>query len=104
MILSDEKLAVLAFVQAHQPVLREQVAAHLGCKQDTAAQHLRKLRVQGRLQKRRINEHVWVWVIAGAPPPPKLAVRPLVQHKLKAHEQAASVWAYAARCAQEAKR
>jgi hypothetical protein len=45
-----------------------------------------------------------VWVIAGAPPPPKMAVRPLVQHKLKAHEQAASVWAYAARCAQEAKR
>jgi len=103
MKLSDEKLAVLAFVQAHQPVLREQVAAHLGCKQDTAAQHLRKLRVQGRLQKRRINEHVWVWAIAGAPPP-KLAVRPLVQHKLKAHEQVASVWAYAARCAQEAKR
>jgi hypothetical protein len=103
MILSDEKLAVLAFVQAHQPVLREQVAAHLGCKQDTAAQHLRKLRVQGRLQKRRINEHTWVWAIAGAPPP-KLAVRPLVQHKLKAHEQVASVWAYAARCAQEAKR
>ena len=103
MILSDEKMAVLAFVQAHQPVLREQVAAHLGCKQDTAAQHLRKLRVQGRLQKRRINEHIWVWVIAGAPPP-KLAIRPLVQHKLKAHEQAASVWAYAARCAQEAKR
>jgi len=103
MKLSDEKLAVLAFVQAHQPVLREQVAAHLGCKQDTAAQHLRKLRVQGRLQKRRINEHVWVWVIAGAPPP-KLAISPLAQHKLKAHEQAASVWAYAARCAQEAKR
>ena len=99
MILSDEKLAVLAFVQAHQPVLREQVAAHLGCKQDTAAQHLRKLRVQGRLQKRRINEHVWVWVIAGAPPPPKLAIRPLAQHKLKAHEQVASVWDYAARCA-----
>ena len=99
MKLSDEKLAVLAFVQAHQPVLREQVAAHLGCKQDTAAQHLRKLRVQGRLQKRRINEHIWVWVIAGAPPPPpKLAIRPLV-HKLKAHEQVASVWDYAARCA-----
>jgi hypothetical protein len=38
-------------------------------------------------------------VIAGAPPPPNLAVKPLVQHKLKAHEQVASVWDYAARCA-----
>jgi hypothetical protein len=78
-------------------VRREQVAAHLGCQQDTAAQHLRKLRVQGRLQKRRIDQHMWVWVIAGAPPP-KVAIRPLVQHKLQAHEQVASVWDYARRC------
>jgi predicted DNA-binding transcriptional regulator len=84
-------------VQEHQPVRREQVAAHLGCQQDTAAQHLRKLRVQGRLQKRRIDQHMWVWVIAGAPPP-KVAIRPLVQHKLQAHEQVASVWDYARRC------
>ena len=95
--LSDEKLAVLAYVQAHQPVRREQVAAHLGCQQDTAAQHLRKLRVQGRLQKRRIDEHTWVWMIAGAPPP-VVAIRPLVQHKLQAHEQVSSVWDYARRC------
>ena len=96
--LSDEKLAVLAYVQAHQPVRREQVAAHLGCQQDTAAQHLRRLRVQGRLQKHRIDQHMWVWVIAGAPRP-KMAVRPLAQHKLKAHEQVSSVWDYARRCA-----
>ena len=95
--LSNEKLAVLAYVQAHQPVRREQVAAHLGCQQDTAAQHLRKLRVQGRLQKRRIDEHTWVWMIAGAPPP-VVAIRPLVQHKLQAHEQVSSVWDYARRC------
>ena len=96
--LSDEKLAVLAYVQEHQPVRREQVAAHLGCQQDTAAQHLRKLRVQGRLQKRRIDEHTWVWMIAGAPPP-VVAIRPLAQHKLQAHEQVSSVWDYARRCA-----
>ena len=98
MRLSDEKLAVLAYVQAHQPVRREQVAAHLGCKQDTAAQHLRKLRVRGKLRKRRIDEHTWVWEIAASAPPPKVAIRPLVQHKLKAHEQVSSVWDYARRC------
>jgi len=39
-----------------------------------------------------------VWEIAASAPPPKVAIRPLVQHKLKAHEQVSSVWDYARRC------
>ena len=96
--LSAQKLSVLAYVQANQPARSDQVAAHLACAQATASNHLKALVATGMLQKRRIDRHRWVWVIAGTAAP-VVAVKPaLAQHKLRAHEQVASVWDYARRC------
>jgi len=98
--LSAQKLAVLAFVQAHQPVQSDQVAAHLGSAQATASNHLKALVARRMLQKRRIDRHRWVWEIAGTAAPPVVAARlALAQWKLRAHEQVSSVWEYARRCA-----
>ena len=95
--MSPTKLAVLAYVQAHQPVRRDALATVLGVAEATASNHLKALVAAGKLQKRRIDRHRWVWEIA-KPKPPTIAAKP-VAHRLRAHEQVSSVWEYARRCA-----
>ena len=96
--LSAQKLAVLAYVQAHQPVRRDTLAAHMGLAEETVSGHLKRLVAMGKLQKRRIDRHRWVWEIA-RPVPVGVGFRPLAGHNLRAHEQVSSVWEYARRCA-----
>ena len=96
--MSPTRLAVLAYVQAHQPVRRDALATVLGVAEATASNHLKALVAAGKLQKRRIDRHRWVWEIT-KPKPPTIAVRPVLRHPLRAHEQVSSVWEYARRCA-----
>ena len=95
--LSDQKLAVLDYVAANQPVRRDTLAAHMGLAEETVSGHLKRLVALGKLSKRRIDRHRWVWEIA-KPKPPTIAAKP-VAHRLRAHEQVSSVWEYARRCA-----
>ncbi len=95
--MSDQKLAVLAYVQAHEPVRRDELAAHLGIAEDTVSGHLRKLVDLGRLQKRRVNRHRCMWELA-KPPSIAKGFKPL-RHALRDREQVSSVWDYARRCA-----
>ena len=95
--LSDQKLAVLDYVAANQPVRRDTLAAHMGLAEETVSGHLKRLVAMGKLQKRRIDRHRWVWEIA-RPVPVGVGFRPLAGHNLRAHEQVSSVWEYARRC------
>jgi len=95
--MSPTRLAVLAFVAAHEPARRDAVAAALNVAEATASGHLKALVALGKLQKHRIDRHRWVWEIA-KPRPAPVAVRPVARHPLRAHEQVSSVWEYARRC------
>ena len=95
--MSPTRLAVLAYVQANQPAKRKDVAAALGVAECTASVHLKALCKAGMLHRWRIASSLCVWSTTPRPAP-VVAVRPLVQHKLRAHEQVSSVWDYARRC------
>ena len=96
--MSPTRLAVLAYVQANQPAKRKDVAAAIGAVDATASVHLKALVKAGMLHKWRIASSLCVWSTTPKPAP-VVAVRPVPQHRLRAHEQVSSVWEYARRCA-----
>ena len=95
--MSPTRLAVLAYVQAHQPAKRSDVAAAIGAVESTASVHLKALVKAGMLHRWRIGSSLCVW--STKPKLESVAVRPVARHPLRAHEQVSSVWEYARRCA-----
>lgn len=95
--MSPTRLAVLAYVQANQPAKRKDVAAALGVVEPTASVHLKALVKAGLLHRWRIASSLCVWSTTPRPAP-VVAVRPVLRHPLRAHEQVSSVWEYARRC------
>ena len=96
--MSPTRLAVLAYVQAHQPAKRSDVAAAIGAVESTASVHLKALVKAGMLHRWRIDSSLCAWS-ATPKPPPTITVRSVLRHPLQAHEQVSSVWEYARRCA-----
>ena len=96
--MSPTRLAVLAYVQAHQPAKRSDVASALTIAECTASVHLKALVKAGLLHRWRIASSLCAWS-ATPKPAPVVAVRPVLRHPLRAHEQVSSVWEYARRCA-----
>ena len=94
--MSPTRLAVLAYVQAHQPAKRSDVAAAIGAVESTASVHLKALVKAGLLHRWRIGSSLCVW--STKPKLEPVAVRPVARHPLRAHEQVSSVWEYARRC------
>ena len=95
--MSPTRLAVLAYVTAHEPAHRDALAAALGVAECTASVHLKALVKAGILHKWRVDSSRCAWSTAQKPAP--VAVRPVLRHPLRAHEQVSSVWDYARRCA-----
>ena len=96
--MSPTRLAVLSYVTANQPAKRKDVAAALGVAECTASVHLKALVKAGLLHRWRIASRLCVWSTTPRPAP-VVAVRPVLRHALRAHEQVSSVWEYARRCA-----
>lgn len=100
--MSDQRVAILAYVQANEPVRPDAVAQHMGVALATAMNQLRALVRLGKLQRRKIDSCRCVWELPRPKPPmlpkPRPAPKPLLQHRLAPIEQAASVWDYARRC------
>ena len=96
--MSPTRMAVLAYVQANQPAKRKDVAAAIGAVESTASVHLKALVRAGMLHRWRIASSLCVWSTTPKPAP-VVAVRPVLRHALRAHEQVSSVWEYARRCA-----
>ena len=96
--MSPTRLAVLAYVQANQPAKRNAVASALTIAECTASVHLKALCKAGMLHRWRIASSLCVWSTRPKPAP-VVAVRPVLRHPLRAHEQVSSVWEYARRCA-----
>ena len=95
--MSPTRLAVLSYVQANQPAKRKDVASALTIAECTASVHLKALVRAGMLHRWRIASSLCVWSTAPKPAP-VVAVRPVLRHPLRAHEQVSSVWEYARRC------
>ena len=96
--MSPTRLAVLSYVTANQPAKRKDVAAAIGAVESTASVHLKALVKAGLLHRWRIASSLCVWSTMPKPAP-VVAVRPVLRHPLRAHEQVSSVWEYARRCA-----
>ena len=96
--MSPTRLAVLSYVTANQPAKRKDVAAAIGAVESTASVHLKALCKAGMLHRWRIASSLCVWSTMPKPAP-VVAVRPVLRHPLRAHEQVSSVWEYARRCA-----
>ena len=96
--MSPTRLSVLSYVQANQPAKRKDVAAAIGAVESTASVHLKALCKAGLLHRWRIASSLCVWSTTPKPAP-VVAVRPVLRHLLRAHEQVSSVWEYARRCA-----
>ena len=94
--MSPTRLAVLAYVQANEPAKRKDVAAAINAVESTASVHLKALVKAGMLHRWRIASSLCVWSTAPKPAP-VVAVRPVLRHPLRAHEQVSSVWEYARR-------
>ena len=95
--MSPTRLAVLSYVTANQPAKRKDVAAAIGAVESTASVHLKALVKAGLLHRWRIASSLCVWSTTPRPAP-VVAVRPVLRHPLRAHEQVSSVWEYARRC------
>ena len=86
----------LNVVMNYQPVTTANVAAHLGVQKNAANRYLLHLKRSGLVVADAINKNnVWYRVTVQAE---------VGATARQAYEQAPSVWAYAARCAQGAKR
>lgn len=96
MALSDKQQEVFDYIcQRRQPVMRGELARHFRISVNTVACHVNALRHMGLIEPTSVGR--WsAWRMATTLPPSGPA--------LKAYERAPSVWAYAARCAAEAKR
>ena len=92
------------YVNTHQLVRRKDIELNFGINANTAKSHLRRLAAVGAIYHRHEPAVGVVWATAAAKNRMRQWVAPVAPEPLKAYEQAASVWAYAARCAQEAKR
>ena len=86
----------LNIVMNYQPVTTATLAAHLGVQKNAANRYLLHLKRAGLVVADAINKNN-VWYRATRQAEVNVTAR-------QAYEQAASVWAYAARCAQGAKR
>jgi hypothetical protein len=94
--LSDRQQEVFDFICAQQPVMRGTLARHFRISKNTVGAHVAALRGMGLIEPTSFGR--WsAWRVATA------KLRPSGPAP-KPYEQAPSVWAYAARCAQEAKR
>lgn len=95
MELSDRQQQIFNFICQRQPVMRGALAKHFRISVNTVGAHTDALRKLGLIEPTSVGR--WsAWCVATKLPPSGPA--------LLAYERAPSVWAYAARCAQEAKR
>ena len=95
MNLSDRQQEIFDYICRHAPVMRGALAKHFRLSVNTVGAHTDALRKMGLIEPTSMGR--WsAWRMAKTLPPSGPA--------LKAYERAPSVWAYAARCAQEAKR
>jgi predicted transcriptional regulator len=86
---------IFDYICAKQPVMRGALAKHFRISVNTVSAHTDALRKLGLVKPTGMGR--WsAWRVATTLPPSGPA--------LKAYEQAPSVWAYAARCAQEVRR
>jgi len=91
----------LEVVARHQPIRAIEVAEMVGCSKKSIGRALWVLAGEGLIEKigATRNSIQWTLTAKGA-----AVGRESMRHALRPYEQAPSVWAYAARCAQEAKR
>ena len=95
MELSDRQQEIFNFICQRQPVMRGALAKHFRLSVNTIGAHTDALRKLGLIEPTSVGR--WsAWRVAATLPPSGPALLP--------YERAPSVWAYAARCAQEAKR
>ena len=91
----------LEVVARHQPIRAIEVAEMIGTTKKSIGRALWVLAGEGLIEKIGATRNSIQWTLTekGA-----AVGRESMRHALKPYEQAPSVWAYAARCAQEAKR
>jgi DeoR/GlpR family transcriptional regulator of sugar metabolism len=93
--LSDRQQEIFDYICRNAPVMRGALAKHFKLSVNTIGAHVDLLRKLGLIEPTSFGR--WsAWRMATTLPSSGPA--------LKAYERAPSVWAYAARCAQEAKR
>jgi DeoR/GlpR family transcriptional regulator of sugar metabolism len=93
--LSDRQQEIFDYICRNAPVMRGALAKHFKLSVNTIGAHVDLLRKLGLIEPTSFGR--WsAWRMATTLPPSGPALKP--------YERAASVWAYAARCAQEAKR
>jgi chromosome segregation and condensation protein ScpB len=99
--MSPQERKALQIVAANQPVRAIDVAEMIGTSKRSIGRALWALAGEGLIEKVGPTRNSIQWTLTE-----KGAAYGLesLRHPLKPYEQAASVWAYAARCAQEAKR
>ena len=95
MDLSDRQQEIFDYICQRQPVMRGALAKHFRLSVNTIGAHTDALRKLGLIEPTSVGR--WsAWRVAATLPPSGPALLP--------YERAPSVWAYAARCSQEAKR
>ncbi len=95
MDLSDRQQEIFDYICQRQPVMRGALAKHFRISVNTVGVHTDSLRRMGLIEPTSVGR--WsAWRVATTLPPSGPALLP--------YERAPSVWAYAARCAQEVRR